>query len=108
MTILESGLILLKKNIVGTKNIAIGSHAMNPSPACKNNVVIGHNALGTHYGDDNIAIGNSTGTSLTANDSKNIVIGHLDQAGEYNTVRIGTNQTRCFIAGATFCINHQT
>lgn len=65
------------------------------------NTGLGRNALFNNTtGNGNIAIGTGAGQSLTTGHN-NIDIGHIGNAGEAATIRIGTStvQTRAFIAG---------
>ena len=60
---------------------------------------IGRNALQDNStGIANIAVGHWAGSSLTTGNF-NIAIGANGFAGEANTTRLGTGQTRAFIAG---------
>jgi hypothetical protein len=65
-----------------------------------NTVAVGYNALTkVTTGGTNIAVGSGAGQTLTTG-SGNILIGHNGgSAGEARTIRIGTAQTKAFIAG---------
>ena len=86
---------------VATNSIAIGVNAMKNAGG-SNNIAIGPNALLNGVGgSNNIAVGNLAGSSYTAKESNNIVIGSTGTLGDSGIIRIGSSgsQTGCFIAG---------
>jgi hypothetical protein len=88
-------------NTFGFDNTATGFVALYANTEGFNNTANGVNALSANTtGNNNIAIGRSAGMNLTTG-SNNIDIGHQGNAGEANTIRIGTQEThtRTFIAG---------
>ncbi len=83
----------------GGGNTASGSRALYNNTTGVGNTASGYRALPNNtIGSSNIAIGTLAGFNLTTG-SSNIAIGNLGFAGESNTVRIGSGQTRTFIAG---------
>ncbi len=93
-----AGGLALRNNTAGGANVAIGYSAMNDSLGSFNTAV-GYGALtGLVNGDRNIALGNQAGDVLT-DGSSNIYIGHAGAAVENSTTRLGTTQTRAFVAG---------
>jgi hypothetical protein len=84
----------------GQSNTAIGYQSMMTGINPTFNTAVGYNTLGAiTNGQHNIAIGDSAGGTLTTG-SNNI---HINASGgtatESTTTRIGTSQTRVFIAG---------
>ena len=63
------------------------------------NTAVGEAALVSNTsGSNNIALGHSAGIDITMGD-RNIDIGNTGEGGDTNTIRIGSIQTRTFIAG---------
>lgn len=98
-----------------SRSIAIGTGTLAGSTTSFNNIAVGHTALavagdgnntaiGTFALDDlstgsgNVAIGMSAGGNLTSG-SDNIYIRNAGALTEDDTIRIGTGQTRAFMAG---------
>lgn len=87
------------------RNVAIGSLALQNATvsalgtdAATSNVAIGYAALsGITTGDSNIAI--NGGGSYSGVESSNICIGATGTTGESLVTRLGTSQTKCYIAG---------
>jgi hypothetical protein len=80
-------------------NTANGYEALMNTTTGQGNTAIGVQALFNNItGDGNIAIGPTAGGNLY-NSSGNIEIGNLGVAGDSETTRIGTSQTKTFIAG---------
>jgi hypothetical protein len=101
------------RNTTANNNTAVGFHGANQNTTGMNNTAIGHNALAHNtIGSSNIALGKGAGVFLTTG-SNNVDIGSAGVAGESNTIRIGSVQTRTFIkgisgvalAGATVVVN---
>lgn len=82
----------------GSFNTANGLEALANNVSGSNNTAVGVRALLNSTAGGNIAIGANAGASLTAGGG-NIAIDHVGVAAEANTTRIGTGQTRAFIAG---------
>jgi hypothetical protein len=81
-------------------NTAFGSTALLNNTTGFRNTAIGVQALGNLVsGFDNIAIGLNAGFSLNSGEARNIDIDNSGVAGENQTIRIGSLQTRTFIAG---------
>jgi trimeric autotransporter adhesin len=94
-----NGFAALYQNTTGVVNTANGAGALYSNTAGHYNSALGVNALAHNTtGSSNIALGNAAGTNLTTG-SGNIEIGHTGVAAEANTIRIGTFQTRAFMAG---------
>src|SRR5262249_36015733 len=85
-------------NAEGSDNTAIGSAALSSNTMSDSNTAVGSHALVSATGAVNIALGSNAGTNITAGD-RNIDIGNMGQAGDTDTIRIGTIQTRTLIAG---------
>jgi len=95
----------------GTRNIFLGNSAGNftlTTGSAINNTSIGYNTLsGIVTGAYNTALGQSAGSSYTGAESSNIAISNTGQAGDNNSIRIGTQgngsgqQETCYIAGIT-------
>lgn len=80
-------------------NTAVGQNALGANNRGSFNTAMGSNALGANpNGSSNIAIGKDAGSSATSG-SNDIYIGNTG-TNESNTTRIGTAQTRVFIAGS--------
>jgi hypothetical protein len=93
------GMQALFSNTTGQRNSALGVNALYSNTTGNYNSALGANALMHNtIGSSNIALGNAAGTNLTTG-SGNIEIGHTGVAAEANTIRIGTSQTRAFMAG---------
>ncbi len=97
----------LAGNGSGTQSTFIGSFSGN-SAGGNFNTGIGYASLSqVTTGDNNIALGDSSGQGYTTTESDNIVIGNLGTTGESNTIRIGTQgsgagqQNVAFMAGIT-------
>lgn len=82
----------------GSNNTANGGQSLFFNKTGSNNTSIGYQSLYQNTGDNNIALGANAGFNLTTGNS-NIVIGNQGVAGEANTIRIGTAQTKAFLAG---------
>jgi len=76
----------------------MGVNALANSVSGSNNTAIGFKALKKSLGTKNIAIGYQAGVTLT-NGNNNIYIGNQGGGDESQTIRIGTAQTRTFMAG---------
>ena len=86
-------------NTTGGYNLALGLNALHENTTGGNNMAQGFGALYDNTtGSSNIAIGASAGMNLTTG-SSNIDIGNAGVAGEAQTIRIGSSQTKAFIAG---------
>ena len=86
-------------NATGNNNTANGGDVLSSNTTGGDNTAIGSVALlHNTTGSFNIALGAGAGLSLTTGDS-NIDIGNAGVAAESNTIRIGSTQTRAFIAG---------
>ena len=93
------GFHALFSTTTGISNTANGSYALNNNTTGLLNTADGSGALaGNTTGDNNIALGSSAGHNLTTG-SNNIDIGNDGVAGESSTIRIGSVQTKTFIAG---------
>jgi trimeric autotransporter adhesin len=94
-----SGSYALSSNGTGSNNTAVGYQALNTNTNGRNNVAVGYGALAKINGNNNIAVGINAGKA-TPSGSNNIYIGHPgSNASENRATRIGTNQTKIFVAG---------
>jgi len=82
----------------GTDNTVVGRAALLTNVNGANNTAVGGNALFFATGSANIAIGKDAGSSVTIG-SSNILIGSAGASTESLTTRIGSGQTRAFMAG---------
>jgi len=92
------GVDALQNLTTGANNTGIGADALNANSTGNSNTAIGNNALAGVTGDGNVGIGNVGGSNLTTG-SNNIDIGNAGVAAESDTIRIGTAQTKTFVAG---------
>ncbi len=85
--------------VTGSSNTITGANALGNVTSGQSNTASGVFALnGNTSGSYNIALGIGAGGALTTGDF-NIDIGNAGVAGEAATIRLGTSQTRAFIAG---------
>jgi Chaperone of endosialidase len=83
----------------GGFNTATGASALLSNTTGNNNTANGFHALiDNTTGSGNIALGFNAGASLTTG-SNNIIFGNSGVAGESSTIRIGSVQTKTYIAG---------
>jgi hypothetical protein len=105
-----SGFAALFSNTTGEYNTASGTRAGGKQTGSYNTSLGAEAAFRGDLLDDtllltgnnNIAVGYQAGSQWGANNtaiSNNIAIGHVGGATDANTIRIGTSQTRTFIAG---------
>jgi hypothetical protein len=94
------GYAALYSNNNGNNNTALGDGALYSNTSGNYNIAIGVDAGYNMTGSDNIALGNGAGFNLTAGDD-NIEIGNEGVAGDFQTIRIGTENFHfdTFIAG---------
>jgi len=84
----------------GANNTGIGRQALVDNTAGGDNTAVGRDALGHNTtGSNNIALGVGAGVNLISGDD-NIYVGHSG-VSQADTIRIGNNQTRAFVAGIT-------
>lgn len=84
----------------GGSNTALGHSALQNCTSGSTNTALGRNALQNFLtGTNNIGVGNNAGTAYTGAESTNIVIGNTGVVGESSVIRIGTAQTKAFVAG---------
>jgi len=96
----------LTATTTGDYNTCVGRNAGNTINTGEKNTGVGADILTSiTTGDYNVVLGYLAGSSLNTDDSDNICIGNTGTAGDYNTIRIGTQgtgdgqQDNCFIAG---------
>jgi len=105
----------LAQNTSGNQNTGLGTDSLNANSVGNANTAVGNEALTLATGSNNTAVGNSSGEALTTgNDNvflgnlsgsnvttggNDILIGHAGVSTESNTTRIGTTQTKAFVAG---------
>ncbi|HTY40332.1 MAG TPA: hypothetical protein VMH79_00530 [Thermoanaerobaculia bacterium] len=92
------GIGALYSSTTGSFNTALGDGALSSAVTASGNTAIGPQALNNTTGDSNIAVGAFAGANLTTGIA-NIDIGNQGIAAESSTIRIGSAQTRTFIAG---------
>jgi Chaperone of endosialidase len=92
------GYSALNGNTTGVNNTANGFEALFKNTTGGNNVATGYYALQNNTGSNNIGLGSNAGSSLTTGND-NIDIGNVGVAAEAAAIRIGTKQTKTFIAG---------
>ena len=89
----------LHQNTTGTINTAIGYMALYSNTNGNFNTAVGSSALSVNTsGSFNIAVGNGAGYNITTG-SNNIDIGNQGLSTDTNIIRIGSGQSRTFIAG---------
>jgi len=93
-----SGSRALQENTTGNNNTASGMRALHDNTTGNSNTALGYQALQKSTGNSNIAIGTNAGLNLKGG-SSNIYLGNAGVASESKTMRLGSNQTRTFIAG---------
>lgn len=94
-----NGAYALASNTSGTENTAVGASALGANTQGTGNTAIGLQALlANTTGVYNIAIGTNAGSNLTTGHN-NITIGNAGVAGDMHTLRLGSAQTRAFVAG---------
>jgi hypothetical protein len=93
-----SGAFALVSNTTGNDNTASGHSALSENVTGFGNTAVGRNALFNSHGNKNIGIGYQAGETLTTGNN-NIFIGNQGAGAESQTIRMGTAQTRTFIAG---------
>ena len=97
------GALALTANTTGVGNAAFGMSALKANTTGSENFAFGDGALQRlTSGDFNTAIGSAAGSNLTTG-SSNIYIGNTGVSSESQTIRIGSTQTKTFMAG-TFAI----
>jgi hypothetical protein len=93
-----TGANALIANTTGILNTATGTDALNSNITGKKNTAVGSGALSFSTGSQNIGIGYLAGNTLTSGNN-NIYIGNQGAGDEFQTIRLGSVQTRTFIAG---------
>jgi len=93
-----TGYLALFSNTGGFGNTAAGIGALESNSTGDDNTAVGRLALGKSVGNGNIAVGTNAGGNLARGD-QNIYVGNAGAATESNTIRLGSAQTRTFIAG---------
>jgi hypothetical protein len=88
----------LASNTSGDGNTATGTAALISNTTGDNNTAFGYRALRVSTGTKNIGLGYNAGNNLTSGNN-NIYIGNAGVSVESQTIRVGTNHTRTFIAG---------
>ena len=92
------GTSALSSNTTGGSNTAVGIQALFGVSTGSNNTAVGANALGNTSGSGNIALGRLAGTNIIGG-GNNIDVGNTAPGNESDTIRIGSTQTRAFLAG---------
>ncbi len=90
----------LAANTIGTHNTALGNNALLVSTTGTDNTALGYNTLpSVTTGSTNIAIGSGAGGTLTTGSGNIYINANAATAAEATTTRIGTSQTKAFVAG---------
>jgi hypothetical protein len=92
------GVGALNSNTTGGNNTALGFQALFGVSTASNNTAVGANALGNASGSGNTALGRLAGYNITTG-TNNIDIGNNPPGNESSTIRIGSTQTKAFLAG---------
>ena len=96
------GEVALQNNVSGSFNTATGVQSLNDNVTGFFNTACGYQSLFNMTGGvGNIALGSSAGVNLIAG-NHNIYIGSPGEAGESNTIRIGTVPARGIVMTRTF------
>ena len=84
----------------GDGNTSIGGLAMTTASNCTSNTAVGYASLaGLVDGNHNNCFGFGAGSQYNGSESDNICIDNEGVTGDNDTIRIGTNQTSCYIQG---------
>lgn len=92
------GVNVMNSNTTGSANAAFGFMALFSNSTGNNSTAVGSNALSNATGSGNIGIGRLAGSGITSG-TNNIDIGNSAPGDESDTIRIGSSQTRAFLAG---------
>jgi hypothetical protein len=92
------GYAALQLNAEGINNTARGFGALQFNPSGNANTALGYSTLWRSTGSHNIAVGSKAGLKLRSG-SDNIYLRHPGVSSESQTMRLGSTQTRTFIAG---------
>jgi hypothetical protein len=93
-----SGAYALYLSAGGGYNTAAGSQALLVNGNGARNTAVGFQALKSNTGHRNIAVGYQAGSVLESG-NQNIYLGHPGAKNESKTLRLGSAQTRTFVAG---------
>jgi hypothetical protein len=95
------GSAALLSNTSGNNNTAMGAGALLENPTGVANTGIGFRALrNLASGGNNTALGRTAGLALASGDN-NVYIANDGEITESNTIRIGSTQTKSFLAGVS-------
>ncbi len=84
----------------GSNNSFCGFNSMNLLTSGAGNSTLGSNVLENLLtGNNNIVLGDGAGSNYTSSESNNILIDNAGGVGDSETIRIGFNQTSCYIKG---------
>lgn len=83
----------------GDGNIFIGYQSGASVTEGSNNIGIGSSTCKSTTGGSNICIGYHAGYNLTTTDNGNVLIDSSGVSGDVEYIRIGKDQTKCFIKG---------
>jgi hypothetical protein len=92
------GVNVMNSNTTGSSNVALGFMALAGNSTGNNSTAVGSNALSNATGSSNIGVGRLAGSGITSG-TNNIDIGNNAPGNESDTIRIGSTQTRAFLAG---------
>jgi hypothetical protein len=88
----------LSNNTAGYYNTATGWSVLTLNTTGSYNTALGYQALSNSTGSRNLALGYNAGVHLSSGD-KNVYLGNTGATTESNTMRLGSAQTRTFVAG---------
>lgn len=91
----------LSSNTTGNYNTAIGYNSLLNNTTGSNNTALGAKALMNTSGANNIAIGYQAGQTLTTGTGNIYINADAATSSESSTIRIGTSQIQCFVAGVS-------
>lgn len=82
------------------KNSMVGSNSFGSNVSGENNTGIGYGSLAAcTTGSNNIGVGSLAGVSLATGSGNIYINADAASSSEGSTTRIGTSQTKCFVAG---------
>ncbi len=82
------------------KNTMVGSNAFGSNVSGENNTGLGYGSLAMcTTGTNNIAIGSFSGLTIVTGSNNIYINADATSSSEASTTRIGTSQTKCFVAG---------
>ena len=94
------GSFTLKNNTEGAQNTAVGYNSLYLNTTGDGNTALGYySGFNLDTGSLNTLIGNQAGINYTSSESFNVIIRNAGVVGESYVTRLGSEQTKCFVAG---------